>query len=82
MSRKFVTEEQLSEVVDLIVELEKFTVDKMNHDFDTVKGWIEEINNSPRTGAEALSEEEASELAKSIGGARTEANEVINPPHL
>ena len=30
MSKKFVTEEQLSEVVDLIVEQEKFTVDKVN----------------------------------------------------
>lgn len=82
MSKKFVTEEQLSEVVDLIVEQEKFTVDKTNRNFDTVKGWIEEINNSPRTGAEALSEEEATELVSGIGGARTEADSVINPPHL
>lgn len=81
MSRKFVTEEQLSEVVDLIVEQEKFTVDKVNSNFETVKEWMES-HSGGGGDAEALSEEEASELAKSIGGARTEANEVINPPHL
>ena len=38
MSKKFVTEEQLSEVVDLIVEQEKFTVDKVNSNFKNSKG--------------------------------------------
>ena len=73
MSRKFVTEEQLSEVVDLIVEQEKFTVDK-------VKALME--SHSGGGDAEALSEEEATELVSGIGGARTEADYVINPPHL
>lgn len=79
MSKKFVTEEQLSEVVDLIIEQEKFTVDKVNSNFDTVKGWME---NHSGGDAEALSEEEATELVSGIGGARTEADSVINPPHL
>lgn len=80
MSKKFVTEEQLSEVVDLIVEQEKFTVDKVNSNFETVKEWME--NHSGGGDAEALTEEEASKLANSIGGARVEANEVVNPPSL
>lgn len=80
MSRKFVTEEQLSEVVDLIVEQEKFTVDKVNSNFKTVKEWME--SHSGGGDAEALSEEEATELVSGIGGARTEADSVINPPHL
>jgi hypothetical protein len=80
MSRKFVTEEQLSEVVDLIVEQEKFTVDNVNSNFKTVKEWME--SHSGGGDAEALSEEEATELVNGIGGARTEADYVINPPHL
>lgn len=82
MSRKFVTEEQLSEVVDLIVEQEKFTVDKTNRNFDTVKGWIEEINNSPRTGAEELDEEELNEISENWGDPKNEADHVVNPPSL
>ena len=80
MSKKFVTEEQLSEVVDLIVEQEKFTVDRVNSNFKTVKEWME--SHSGGGDAEALSEEEATELVNGIGGARTEADYVINPPHL
>lgn len=73
MSKKFVTEEQLSEVVDLIVEQENYTLDK-------VKALME---SHPGGGdAEALSEEEATELVNSIGGARAEADHVINLPHL
>lgn len=80
MSKKFVTEEQLSEVVDLIVEQERFTVDKVKSNLETVKEWME--SHSGGGDAEALTEEEAGELAKSIGGARVEANEVVNPPSL
>jgi hypothetical protein len=73
MSKKFVTEEQLSEVVDLIVEQENYTLDK-------VKALM---GSHPGGGdAEALSEEEATELVSGIGGARTEADYVINPPYL
>lgn len=82
MSKKFVTEEQLSEVVDLIVEQEKFTVDKTNRNFDTVKRWIKEINNSPRTGAEELDEEEFNEISKNWGDPKNEADYVVNPPSL
>lgn len=82
MSRKFVTEEQLSEVVDLIIEQEKFTVDKTNHDFDTVKRWIDEINNSPRTGAEELDEEELNEISENWGDPKISADHVVNPPSL
>lgn len=73
MSKKFVTEEQLSEVVDLIVEQENYTLDK-------VKALMESYSGGG--DAEALSEEEATELVNGIGGARTEADYVINPPHL
>ena len=81
MSKKFVTEEQLSEVVDLIVEQEKFTIDKMKSNFDTVQEWMESHSGSGGD-AEALSEEEATELVNSIGGARVEADHVVNPPSL
>lgn len=80
MSKKFVTEEQLSEVVDLIVEQEKFTVDKVKSNFETVKEWMEKHSGSG--DAEALTEEEATGLVNIIGGARTEADYIINPPHL
>lgn len=81
MSKKFVTEEQLSEVVDLIVEQERSTVDKVNSNFKTVKEWMES-HSGGGGDAEALSEEEATELVSGIGGARTEADSVINSPHL
>lgn len=74
MSKKFVTEEQLSEVVDLIIDWENYTLDK-----------VKALNETPPSGggdAEALSEEEATELVNSIGGARVEADHVVNPPSL
>ena len=74
MSKKFVTEEQLSEVVDLIVEQENYTLDKVKA--------LMESHSGGGGDAEALSEEEATELVSGIGGARTEADYVINPPHL
>lgn len=82
MSKKFVTEEQLSEVVDLIVEQVKFTVDKGNSNFDTVKRWIEDINNLPRTGAEELAEEDLTELIGAWGDPKAEADRIVNPDSL
>ena len=80
MSKKFVTEEQLSEVVDLIVEQEKFTVDKVNSNFKTVKEWME--NHSGGGDAEALSEEELNEISENWGDPKNEADHVVNPPSL
>lgn len=80
MSRKFVTEEQLSEVVDLIVEQEKFTVDKVNSNFKTVKEWME--SHSGGGDAEALSEEELNEISENWGDPKVSADYIINPPHL
>lgn len=72
MSKKFVTEEQLSEVVDLIVDWENYTLDK-------VKALIE---TPPRTGAEELDEEELNEISENWGDPKNEADHVVNPPSL
>lgn len=74
MLKKFVTEEQLSEVVDLIVKQENYTLDKVKA--------LMKSDSGGGGDAEALSEEEATELVSGIGGARTEADYIINPPHL
>ena len=73
MSKKFVTEEQLSEVVDLIVEQENFTLDK-------VKALME--NHSGGGDAEELDEEELNEISENWGDPKISADHVINPPHL
>lgn len=73
MSKKFVTEEQLSEVVDLIVEQENFTLDK-------VKALME---SHPGGGdAEELDEEELNEISENWGDPKVEADHVVNPPSL
>lgn len=73
MSKKFVTEEQLSEVVDLIVEQENFTLDK-------VKALME---SHPGGGdAEELDEEELNEISENWGDPKVEADHVVNPTSL
>lgn len=73
MSKKFVTEEQLSEVVDLIVEQENFTLDK-------VKALME---SHPGGGdAEELDEEELNEISENWGDPKVEADSVVNPNSL
>ncbi len=73
MSKKFVTEEQLSEVVDLIVEQENFTLDK-------VKALME---SHPGGGdAEELDEEELNEISENWGDPKVEADRVVNPNSL
>lgn len=73
MSKKFVTEEQLSEVVDLIVEQENFTLDK-------VKVLME---SHPGGGdAEELDEEELNEISENWGDPKISADYVVNPPSL
>lgn len=73
MSKKFVTEEQLSEVVDLIVEQENFTLDK-------VKALME--NYSGGGDAEELDEEELNEISENWGDPKVEADRVVNPDSL
>lgn len=73
MSKKFVTEEQLSEVVDLIVEQENYTLDK-------VKALME---SHPGGGdAEELDEEELNEISENWGDPKNEAGNVVNPNSL
>lgn len=73
MSKKFVTEEQLSEVVDLIVEQENYTLDK-------VKALME---SHPGGGdAEELDEEELNEISENWGDPKISADHVVNPPSL
>lgn len=73
MSKKFVTEEQLSEVVDLIVEQENFTLDK-------VKALME---SHPGGGdAEELDEEELNEISENWGDPKISADRVVNPDSL
>lgn len=81
MSKKFVTEEQLSEVVDLIVEQEKFTVDKVNSNFKTVKEWMES-HSGGGGDAEELDEEELNEISENWGDPKISADHVVNPPSL
>lgn len=73
MSKKFVTEEQLSEVVDLIVEQENYTLDK-------VKALME--SNSGGGDAEELDEEELNEISENWGDPKISADHVVNPPSL
>lgn len=73
MSKKFVTEEQLSEVVDLIVEQENFTLDK-------VKALME--SHPGGGGAEELDEEELNEISENWGDPKASADHVVNPPSL
>lgn len=73
MSKKFVTEEQLSEVVDLIVEQENYTLDK-------VKALME---SHPGGGdAEELDEEELTTITEGWGDPRVEADSIVNAPSL
>ena len=73
MSKKFVTEEQLSEVVDLIVEQENYTLDK-------VKALMESHPGGGDT--EELDEAELNEISENWGDPKTEADHVVNPPSL
>lgn len=72
MSKKFVTEEQLSEVVDLIVEQENFTLDK-------VKVLMESHSGGD---AEELDAEELNEISENWGDPKISADHVVNPPSL
>lgn len=73
MSKKFVTEEQLSEVVDLIIDWENYTLDK-----------VKALNENPPGGgdAEELDEEELNEISENWGDPKNEADHVVNPPSL
>lgn len=74
MSKKFVTEEQLSEVVDLIIDWENYTLDK-----------VKALNETPPSGggdAEELDEEELNEISENWGDPKNEADRVVNPPSL
>lgn len=73
MSKKFVTEEQLSEVVDLIVKQENYTLDK-------VKALME--SHSGGGDAEELDKEELNEISENWGDPKTEADYVVNSPSL
>lgn len=73
MSKKFVTEEQLSEVVDLIVEQENYTLDK-------VKALMED--HSGGGDAEELDEDELNEISENWGDPKVEADHVVNPDSL